>query len=81
MAELPLSGVDVVLMDGAGTDPEWLAESGELDRSRSGSRQRAVGLHPVHIGIDGAAEGRDGGARRVGALPWACGGQLSDERA
>ena len=27
MAELPLSGVDVVLMDGAGTDPEWLAES------------------------------------------------------
>ncbi len=31
MAELPLSGVDVVLMDGASTDPEWLAESSELD--------------------------------------------------
>ncbi len=31
MAELPLSGVDVVLMDGASTDPQWLAESSELD--------------------------------------------------
>ena len=29
MAELPLGGVDVVLMDGAGSDPEWLAEAGD----------------------------------------------------
>jgi non-ribosomal peptide synthetase component F len=45
MAELPLSGVDVVLMDGAGSDPQWLSEVGEQEQVQVGSEQLAYILY------------------------------------
>src|SRR6185369_6501606 len=63
MAELPLTGVDVVLMDGAGTDAEWMADAGEhepVEVSReqlayilytSGSTGRPKGVMVEHGGL------------------------------
>src|SRR6185436_6476953 len=63
MAELPLTGVDVVLMDGAGSDAEWMADAGEhepVEVSReqlayilytSGSTGRPKGVMVEHGGL------------------------------
>ncbi len=94
MGSLPLGGVDVVMMDGAGEDEGWLEEMSEGSnrnsnssnssssgkrksrkeerRNREEERRRETGLHPVHVGIDGEAEGSDGGAWRAVELYRAC---------
>src|SRR5918912_2230840 len=64
MAELPLSGVDVVLMDGASSNPEWLAEVGDEELTSevtpeqlayilytSGSTGRPKGVMVEHGGL------------------------------
>jgi amino acid adenylation domain-containing protein len=45
MAELPLGGVDVVLMDGASSDPEWMADAGEHEPVPVSSEQLAYILY------------------------------------
>jgi amino acid adenylation domain-containing protein len=44
MESLPLGGVDVVLMDGAGSDPGWLEEAGEGLVDNPGVRVRSEDL-------------------------------------
>ncbi len=91
MGSLPLGGVDVVMMDGAGEEEGWLEEmsggsnrttaaAAATARARAGGgeeeqeeeRRRETGLHPVHVGIDGEAEGSNGGAWRAVELYRAC---------
>src|SRR6185369_8630033 len=45
MAELPLGGVDVVLMDGASSDPDWMAAAADHEPIHVRSEQLAYILY------------------------------------
>ena len=80
---LPLGGVDLALMDGAGTDPKWLEEIGDRGIARGGEAEAEggePGLHPLYLGIDREAQGGDGDAPRLVELCGARSGRVSWRR-